>query len=68
MHIGASACPMAAFSGINESHKPPPSGDSRSIVLPHCNGHQNGQQSEYMCCIIVELIAALAAHGVIRSE
>ena len=47
---------MAAFSGFYESHEPPPSGDARSIVLPHCDDHQNGQQSGYMlhrrfiCC------------------
>jgi len=31
-----------------ESREPPPSGDVHSIVPPHCNGHQNGQQSGYM--------------------
>jgi hypothetical protein len=58
---------MVAFSGFYESHEPPPSGDARGIVPPHRNGHRNGEQSEYMC-IIVELIAALAADGAIRSE
>ncbi len=54
--IGASARPMVAFSGFCESHEPPPSGDVRGIVLPHCHGHQNGQQCGYMlhrrfvCC------------------
>jgi len=47
-NIGASNCLMVAFSGFNESRKPPPSGDARSIVPPHCNGHRKGQQSEYM--------------------
>jgi len=47
-NIGVSARPMVAFSGFNESHEPPPSGDARGIVPPHRNGHQNGQQSEYM--------------------
>ena len=42
-NIGASACPMVAFSGFNESHKPPP-----LIVLPHRNGHQNSQQRGYV--------------------
>jgi hypothetical protein len=31
-NIGVSASPMAAFSGFNESHKPPPSSDARGIV------------------------------------
>jgi len=35
---------MVAFSGFYESHEPPPSGDARSIVPPHFDGHQNGQQ------------------------
>ena len=46
--IGASACPMAAFSGFYESHEPLPSSDMQGIVLPHCNGHQNGHQSGYI--------------------
>ena len=47
---------MVAFSGFCESHEPPPLGNVRGIVLPHCHGHQNGQQSGYMlhrhfvCC------------------
>ena len=41
---GASAHPMAVFSGFYESHKPPPSGDVRCRVPPHRNGHRNGQQ------------------------
>ena len=53
-NIGASACPMVAFSGFYESHKPSPSGDACGIVPPHCYGygHQNGHQSGYMlyCC------------------
>jgi len=44
-NIEASACPMAAFSGFFESHKPPPLGDARGILPAHCDGHQNGQQS-----------------------
>jgi hypothetical protein len=39
---------MAAFSGFYESHEPPPSRDALSIVPPHCDGHQNGQQSVYI--------------------
>jgi hypothetical protein len=39
---------MVAFSGFYESHEPRPSGDARGIVPPHCDGHQNGQQSGYM--------------------
>ena len=56
MPIGASARPMAAFSGIYESHEPPPSGDAHGIVPAHCNCHQNGQQSghilhlRFVCC------------------
>jgi len=45
---------MVLFSGFYESHKIPPSSDARSIVLPHHNGHRNGQQSGYMlhyCCV-----------------
>ena len=53
-NIRASAQPMVSFSGFYESHKIPPSSDARSIVLPHHNGHWNGQQSGYMlhyCCV-----------------
>ena len=46
--IGVSAHPMAVFSGFNESHEPPPSGDARGIVPPHRPGHRNGHQSGYM--------------------
>jgi hypothetical protein len=55
-NIGASARPMMAFSGFYGSHKPPPSGDARSIVPPHRDGHRNGHQSGYIlhrcfvCC------------------
>jgi hypothetical protein len=48
MPIGASACPMAAFSGFYESHEPTPLGDARSIVPAHCDGHRNGQQRGYI--------------------
>jgi len=54
--IGASADPMAAFSGFYESHEPPPSGDACGIVPPHRDGHRNGQQIGYIlhlhfvCC------------------
>jgi len=54
--IGASAHPMAAFSGFYESPWPPPSGDVRGIVPPHRDDHQNGHQSGYIlhrrfvCC------------------
>ena len=47
---------MAVFSGLYESPGPPPSGDARGIVPPHCDDHRNGQQSGYMlhrrfiCC------------------
>jgi len=66
--IGASARPMVAFSGFYESHEPPPLGDASGIVPPHCHGHQNDQQSGYICSIMVGLIVALAAAGAIRSE
>ena len=46
--IGASACPMAVFSGLYESPGPPPSGDARSIVPPHHDNHRNGHQSGYI--------------------
>jgi len=54
--IGASARPMAAFSGFYESHKPPPSSNARGIVPPHRDGHRNDQQSGFIlhrctvCC------------------
>ena len=54
--IGASARPMAMFTGFYESHKPPPLGDARGIVPPHRDGHRNGPQSGYIlhlrfvCC------------------
>jgi len=54
--IGASACPIAAFSGFYESPRPPPSGDACDIVPPHRDDHQNGHQSGYImhrrfvCC------------------
>ena len=50
MPIGASACPVAAFSGFYESHEPPPSGNVRGIVPAHRNSHRNGQQSGHICC------------------
>ena len=53
---GASACPMAAFSGCYKSPGPPPSGDTCGIVQAHHHGHRNSQQSGYIlhhhfvCC------------------
>jgi len=47
--IGTSACPVVAFSGFQESPGPPLSINALSIVLPHCDGHQNSQQSR---CIL----------------
>ncbi len=47
-NIGASACPMVAFSGFYESHEPPPLDDARGIVPPHRDGHRNGQQRGYI--------------------
>jgi hypothetical protein len=49
---------MAVFSGLYESPGPPPSGDTRGIVLvpPHRDDHRNGHQSGYIihrcfvCC------------------
>ena len=46
--IGASACPMAVFSGFYESPGSPLLGDVRSIKLPHHNDHQSGHQSGYI--------------------
>jgi hypothetical protein len=37
--IGASARPMAVFSGFYESPGPPPLGDVRGKVLPHRDDH-----------------------------
>ena len=42
--IGASAPPMAAFSGFYESHKPPPSEDARGIVPAHRDGHETASK------------------------
>jgi hypothetical protein len=39
---------MEVFSGFYESHKPPPSGNARCIMPPHCDGHRNGQQRGYI--------------------
>ena len=52
--IGASACPMAMFSGFNESPQPPPSGDVCGIVPLHWVDHQNGHHSGYIihCCFV----------------
>ena len=47
-NIGASACPMAAFSDFYESHGPTPLGNVRGIVPAHRHGHRNGQQSGYI--------------------
>ena len=47
-NIGASACPMAAFSGFYESHGPTPSSDARGIVPAHCHSHRNSQQSGHI--------------------
>jgi len=51
---GASARPMAVFSGFYESPGPPPSVDVRGKVPPHCDDHQNGHQSGYIihCCFV----------------
>ena len=59
---------MVAFGGFYESHEPPPLGNARGIVPLHCNGYLNGQQSGYICSIIVGLIVVLAAAGAIWSE
>ena len=67
-NIGASACPMVAFSGFYESHKPPPAGDAHGIVLPHRHGHGNGQQRGGGMLLIVLFIVFLVAAGAIRSE
>jgi hypothetical protein len=47
-NIGASACLVAVCSGFHESHEPPPLGDARGIVPAQRDGHQNGQQNEYI--------------------
>ena len=55
-NIGASACPMVAFSGFYESHEPPSTGDVHDIVPLHRDGHWNGHKSVYIlhlcfvCC------------------
>ena len=52
--IGASARPMAVFSGFYESHEPPPSGDAWGIVPPHLDDCRNCHQSGYIihCCFV----------------
>jgi len=50
---------MAVFSGFNESHEPPPSGDAHGIVLAH---------KVDTFCIFVLYAVALAAAGAIRSK
>ena len=65
--IGASARLMAAFSGFYESHKPPPSGDVRSIVPAHRDGHETASKVGSFC-IVVPFAVALAAAGAIQSE
>ena len=46
--IGASARPMAVFSGFYESPVPPLSGDACGIVPPHRDDHLNCHQSGYI--------------------
>ncbi len=58
---------MAAFSGFYESHEPPPSGDARSIVPLHRDGHRKASKEGKFCIIVVSIVAMEAA-GVIRSE
>ncbi len=43
--IGHNTCLMAASSGFYQSPGPPPLGNACGIVLAHCRGHWNGQQS-----------------------
>jgi len=59
-NIGVGARPMVAFSGFNESHKPPPLGDVRGIAKWPAKGG--------VFCIVVLLIVALAAPRAIHSE
>jgi hypothetical protein len=51
--IQANTHPMAASSGFEESHNPPPLGNVPSIVPAHRHGHQNDQQC---LCIILLLL------------
>jgi len=53
--IGANTCLMAVFSGLYESPGPPPSGDVRGMVPPHCDDHQNGHQSGYIIVLFAVL-------------
>jgi hypothetical protein len=66
-NIGASACPMAAFSGFKESHEPPPSGNVCGIVPAHHHSHQNGQQrggyfASSFCLLSPERVVARWRH------
>ena len=47
-NIGASAHPMAAFSGFYESHGATSSGDVHGILPAHRHGHRNGQRSGHI--------------------
>ena len=48
---GASICPMAMFSGFNESPGPPLLCDACGIVPLHHHGFRNGQQQRYVCLL-----------------
>jgi hypothetical protein len=61
-NIGASARPMAVFSGFYESHGPTPSGDARGIVPAHRHGHRNKVD---IYCIVIMFSVTLAAVGAI---
>ncbi len=55
-NIGTSAHLIAAFSGVYESHEPPPSGDARSIVPAHHDGHRIGQQSGHILSLLRRIL------------
>ena len=62
--IGASACPMVAFSGFCESHEPPPSGDVRGIVPAHCDDRL--KLSERVLAQWWRLVAFMKATNLLR--
>jgi hypothetical protein len=58
---------MAAFSGFQESHGPPPLGDVCGIVPAHRHGHRNSSKVDTFYIVILFAVP-LAAAGAIWSE
>ena len=58
---------MVVFSGFYESHEPSQKGNVRSIVPSHRDGIEMASKVGTFCIVIL-LIVALVAAGVIRSK